>query len=142
MFECHLEVKSAFHLCWFLKRTLLKTGEKLKRKGFQINGFSLFWDLHSINKRGNVKGQLNKKILLAILIEKGLKCRNVKKVSFFHLPFQRYWEFYSAPPCFTTAFLVGWALATLTSCREPCARPTRKILASLAVKGLFTGSVH
>ena len=88
------------------------------------------------------KGQLNKKILLAILKEKGLKCRNVKKVSFFHLPFQRYWEFYSAPPWFTTAFLVGWALATLTSCREPCARPTRKILASLAVKGLFTGSVH
>ena len=91
-----------------------------------------------------VKGQLNKKILLTNLKENGLKCRNVKKFSFYHLPFKRYWEFYSAPPCFTTAFLVGWVLATLTPCWEPSGRPTRKKLARLFISssqvGRFTGS--
>ena len=49
---------------------------------------------------------------------------------------------YSAPPCFTTAFLVGWVLATLTSCWEPRGRPTRKKLARLFISSSQVGSVY
>ena len=64
------------------------------------------------------------------------------KIFFYHLPFQRYWEFYSTPPCFTTAFLVDWVLATLTSCWEPGGRPTMKILARLVIFSSQAGSVY
>ena len=116
-----------------LQLKFLKTLDSTSRL-IGIHGWH-FVDIHHLDASYALpsKGQLNEKILLASLKENRLKCRIVRKVSFFHFSFQRYWGIKTPHHDSRPGFWVGWVLATLTSYREPCTRPKRKILAGFVI---------